>query len=106
MSAWRALRNGAKQFPQFPQAFCQSALGLHPVGETAKLRTVSRAEWSGADPKSETGKMRTVSRGEFLQEVSDLSALSAPPSSFSQYRSGGPWRGFPQFPQAIRQSAM
>jgi hypothetical protein len=36
--------------------------------------------------------------------VSDLSALSALPSRLSRYRAGGPGRGVPQFPQAIRQS--
>ena len=36
--------------------------------------------------------------------VSDLSALSALPSILSRHRAGGPWRGFPQFPQAICQS--
>jgi hypothetical protein len=33
--------------------------------------------------------------------VSDLSAL---PSNLSRYRADGPWRGFPQFPQALCQS--
>ena len=32
-------------FPQFPQANRQSGLGVHPLGETAKLRTASRAEF-------------------------------------------------------------
>jgi hypothetical protein len=33
-----------------------------------------------------------------------VSALSALPSRLSRYRAGGPWRGFPQFPQALCQS--
>lgn len=33
-----------------------------------------------------------------------VSDLSAPPSFLSRYRAGRPWRGLPQFPQAICQS--